>query len=97
MSKLNLTPEEAQAVRLFSMMPLGIGRRIHSCIAEVIPAIGLVTYGLWASRPVFVITGFGALLFFNGLRMFRQFKYATILRSICSKIEAFQKSDDHTA
>jgi hypothetical protein len=89
MSRLEFTLDEERTIKLFAAMPT-VGNRIHSWIAEVIPAVALLSYGLWSGKPLFIIAGFVPLVFFATLRMYRQFKYSQVLKSICVKIQSHQ-------
>ena len=73
-------------------MPTGVGRRIHSWIAEVIPAVALLAYGLWSGKHVFIIAGFVPLVIFATLRMYRQFNYSQAIKSVFDKIQSHQCS-----
>ena len=90
MSNLRFSPEEERAIKLFAEMHTSVGRRIHSWIAEVIPAIGLLAYGLWAGKHLYIIVAFLPLVFFATLRIYRQHKYSQILKSIFTKVHAHQ-------
>ena len=93
MTDQKFTPEEVRIIKLYAGMPRGFGRRIHSWIAEIVPAIGLFGYGMYSEKRVFVLVGFGGLLFFALLRMWRQFKYAHLIQSIFSKIDIEDPTD----
>jgi hypothetical protein len=92
MSRLEFTPDEERAIKLFAAMPTGVGKRIHSWIAEVVPAVALLSYGLWTGRDVFTIAGFVPLILFSTLRIYRQFKYSQVIRSVFVKIQTHQRS-----
>lgn len=93
MSHLEFTPDEQRAIKLFAGMPSGVGKRISSWIAEVVPAVAFLAYGLWSDRQAFIIVGFLPLLFFCSLRMFRQFKYSEVIKSIFMKIQVHESGE----
>ena len=88
MERLELTKEEQDVVRKFASIPTSLRARFPTWLAETLPAVALTCFGLYAGRSIYIVTAVIALLTFNALRLFRQFKYAHILQSICSKVAA---------
>jgi hypothetical protein len=87
MSKLQLTPDELKLVQIYARMQTGIKPRWPVWLIEIGAPLALAIYGLAGHKPHFLGAAIGGLIVMNANRMFRQFKYAHQLKSICSKVE----------
>ena len=92
MNHLQFTPDEERSITLFASLPTEAGKHIHSWIAEIVPAVGLLAYGLWSERQAFTIAGFVPVVIFSTLRMYRQFKHSKVIKSIFMKVQAYQSN-----
>ncbi len=92
MSGLDFSDEEQTAISLYSKMPVEIVASISSVAAEVVPAVACFAYGVYRGKLVFLILGMFLLIYMIGYRVFKQFRYAKLLKSICSKIIAYNKA-----
>lgn len=97
MTKLELTAEELKLVQLYARLPIGVKPRLPVWIIEIGVPLALAVYGTLTHKPVFLGAAVGGLIVMNANRMFRQFKYAHHLKSVCSKIEAHVASEKGNA
>ena len=88
MTDMQLSPEEQRVVTLFAAMPREAKVRFPVWFIELVLPLALAVGG-WISGHYFLIgAAFGGLLTLHAHRLFRQFKYARELQSICSKVQA---------
>jgi hypothetical protein len=92
MSDLRFTTEEERAIAMFARMRTDGAHKLHVWVAEVVPAVALVSFGLLAGRQVYVIAAFMVLIAFASVRTYRQFHYSRLVRSIFEKVQAHQRS-----
>ncbi|HEX4972121.1 MAG TPA: hypothetical protein VFV69_13785 [Steroidobacteraceae bacterium] len=85
MTKLELTAEELKLVQLHARLPMGVKARLPVWIIEIGAPLALAVYGTLTHKPVLLGAAAGGLIVMNANRMFRQFRYADHLQSICSK------------
>jgi hypothetical protein len=85
---MQFTQDEQRAIQLFASMPRDARVRFPTWFVELVVPLAIAMYGWLADKPVFVGAAFGGLLFQHGYRLFRQFKYARELQSICSKVQS---------
>ncbi len=92
MSGLDFSDDEQTAISLYSKMPVKIVAAIGSVAAEVVPAVASFAYGVYRGKLLFLVLGMFILIYMIGYRAFKQFRYAKLLKSICSKIIAYNKA-----
>lgn len=85
MKESKFTEAEKRYLQDLQKLPVSIRSRILGWGLEVIPSIGLFTYGLMSERRLFVILGFLSLLYFSIWRMYGQFRGFRLLHSIYQK------------
>ena len=85
---MQLTPEELRVASLFAAMPRDAKVRFPIWFVELVVPLCMAVAGWLLHYSVLVGAAFGGLLTLHALRVFRQFKYARELQSICSKVES---------
>jgi len=85
MKESKFTEAEKRYLQDLQKLPVSIRSRILGWGLEVIPSIGLFTYGLMSERRLFVILGFLSLLYFSIWQMYGQFRGFRLLHSIYQK------------
>ena len=66
-------------------IPTTVRSRLLGWALELVPSIGLFSYGLYADRRVFLILGFLSLLYFSAWRMYSQFRGFRMMSKIHGK------------
>ena len=97
MSKLNLTSDELKLVQLYARMQTGVKPRWPVWFVEIGAPLALTVFGVVTHKPAFLGAAIGGLIVMNANRMFRQFKYAHQLKSICAKVEQHVASESENA
>jgi hypothetical protein len=75
-------------------MSVRVGSAINGVAAELIPAIAAFGYGLYREKTIFVVLGMFILVYAAGFRALKQYKYANLLQSICTKLIEHESSED---
>jgi hypothetical protein len=88
MTDLQLSDEERHVVALFANMPPDAKVRFPTWFVELMMPPALAVAGLIMGYNVLVGAAFGGLLAVHAFRVLRQFKFAKLLQSICSKVQA---------
>jgi hypothetical protein len=85
---MQLTPEELRVASLFAAMPPEAKVRFPTWFVELVLPLVMAVAGWLLHYPALVGAAFGGLLTLHAHRVFRQFKFARELQSICSKAQA---------
>ena len=92
MSNLQLSPEELRVVSLFAAMPRDSKLRAPVWVVELLVPLVMAVGGWLADYNVLVGAAFGGLLTLHAQRLFRQFKFARELQSVCAKVQALSRA-----
>ena len=85
---MQLSPEELRVVSLFAAMPRDAKVRAPVWFVELVVPLLMAVGGWLADYHVLVGAAFGGLLTLHAQRLFRQFKFARELQSVCAKVQA---------
>ena len=70
----DLTDAERRYLNDLKKLPTTVKSRLLSWALELVPSIGLFSYGLYSDRRLFIVLGFLSLLYFSVWRMYSQFR-----------------------
>ncbi len=90
MDELVFTDDESEAIGKYAAMPVNVTAAINSVAAELVPAVAAFAWGLYRDKTLFLVLGMFLLIYMTGYRAFKQFRYAKLLKSICTKIRDVQ-------
>ena len=93
MDNIPLTDSENRYLEDLRKLPSSIRSRILGWTFELVPSIGLFTFGLLSNRRVFLILGFVSLLYFAVWRMYAQLRGFRLIQGIYEKRLAQDTSD----
>jgi len=80
-----LTDAERRYLDDLRKLPSSIPSRILGWTIELVPSIGLFTFGLLSDRRLFLILGFVSLLYFAVWRMYAQLRGFRLIQGIYEK------------
>lgn len=86
MSELQFTRDEQQLIDAVAQAPAGAAGRLPHWLAETVPPIALAAFGLYRGRTVYLVVAIAGLVLFNTRRMYRQYRFGQVFRSICLKL-----------
>ena len=87
MSDDELTSAEKRYLDDLEKLPKSVRSRIVGWAFELVPSIGLFSYGLYSNRRLFIVLGFVSLLYFAIWRMYSQFRGFRMMMKIHEKGE----------
>ena len=82
MGDIELTAAEERYLENLRKLPTSFRSRLIGWALELIPSIGLFSYGMYAEKRLFLVLGFLSLLYFTVWRMYSQFRGFRMTRRI---------------
>lgn len=92
--KIDFTPEEQKTIIAYAAIEAGWFPAVRSLAVDFIPAFMAFGYGVYSDKEIFMFAGMFILAYAAGFKKFREYKYAVLLRSICSKLVEIKKLSD---